>query len=208
MLDINLIIEKLKEKRPIFVSEADFQFTMAWVIQKLYPNALIRLEYCPADFDTSMHIDILVIVNGRWIPIELKYKTKRCIKEFNKEKFILKNHGAIDCGCYDYLKDIARIEKVKSNTSLFEEGYAIMLTNDMSYVSSTKDTAFYKNFSLENDSIKTGAIKWLDGVGVGTTKGRTEDILLSGNYQLCWQDYSKLDNTNTGRFKLLISKVQ
>ena len=68
-------MQKLKEKRTIFVSEADFQLELAWIIKDEYPNAKVRLEYCPA-FDLSMHIDILVIIDRKWIPIELKYKTK------------------------------------------------------------------------------------------------------------------------------------
>ena len=69
-------MQKLKEKRTIFVSEADFQLELAWIIKDEYPNAKVRLEYSPA-FDLSMHIDILVIIDRKWIPIELKYKTKR-----------------------------------------------------------------------------------------------------------------------------------
>ena len=32
------------------------------------------------DFNTNLHLDILVILDGKWIPIELKYTTKKCIK--------------------------------------------------------------------------------------------------------------------------------
>ena len=35
---------------------------MALTIKKLYPNAKIRLEYCPS-FDLNMRIDILVIID-------------------------------------------------------------------------------------------------------------------------------------------------
>jgi hypothetical protein len=75
LFDINLVMEKLKSKREIFVSEADFQLELAWIIKEQYPDALVRLEYCPY-FNPSMHIDILVIIDNQWIPIELKYKTK------------------------------------------------------------------------------------------------------------------------------------
>ena len=37
--NIELIISKLKEKRRIFVSEADFQLEMAWIIKEQYPNS-------------------------------------------------------------------------------------------------------------------------------------------------------------------------
>jgi len=45
--NIEIIMSKLKEKRKIFVSEADFQLEMAWIIKEEYPDAKVRLEYCP-----------------------------------------------------------------------------------------------------------------------------------------------------------------
>ena len=133
IFDIYKIIDILKVKRPIFVSEADFQLELAWVIKEEYPNAKVRLEYCP-QFDIKMHIDILVIIDNKCIPIELKYKTKGCTKIINKEIFNLKNHSAKDINCYLYLKDIERIEKIKEKDNLFNKGYAIFITNDMTYI--------------------------------------------------------------------------
>lgn len=79
VFDIKLVIDKLRNKRKIFVSERDLQLEMALTIKKLYPNAKIRFEYCPS-FDLNMHIDILVIIDSKWYPVELKYKTRGCKK--------------------------------------------------------------------------------------------------------------------------------
>ena len=116
--DILKVVEYLKNKRKIFISEADFQFEMAWAIKELYPEAKVRLEYCP-EFEPSMHIDILVIIDSKWIPIELKYKTKKCFKTIDNEAFILKEHSAKDVNCYLYLKDLQRIEHIKENVPFF-----------------------------------------------------------------------------------------
>ena len=149
--NIDLIMSKLKEKRKIFVSEADFQLEIAWIIKEIYPNAKVRLEYCPS-FDFNMHIDILVVIDNKWIPIELKYKTKGCKKNIDNEIFNLKNHGAKDVNCYLYLKDIQRIEKIRDNVSEFIEGYTIFITNELSYTRKTlKQECVYKQFSLENN---------------------------------------------------------
>ena len=78
-LDIHEIIRQLSIWRPIFHSEADFQFSLAWMIKEQYPNCEIRLEFVP-EFNPNLHLDILVILDGKWIPIELKYTTKKCIK--------------------------------------------------------------------------------------------------------------------------------
>ena len=39
-------------------------------------------------------------------------RTKKCIKTINDEVYVLKEQGAKDQGCYNYLKDIMRIEEI------------------------------------------------------------------------------------------------
>ena len=92
--NIKYAIEQLKNTQKIFHSEADFQFSLAWQLQKILPNAKIRLEYCPA-LAPDMHIDIYILDEQGSHPIELKYKTKRTIVTDNFEVFNLKNHGML-----------------------------------------------------------------------------------------------------------------
>ena len=113
--NINEIISDLQSRRKLFVSEVDFQFECAMCIRERYPDAKVLLEYTPK-FKPDMHIDILVIVNNEWIPIELKYvtkkldtKTQETIFSFEYIWYNLKTHSAKDLRCYDYLKDIERI---------------------------------------------------------------------------------------------------
>ena len=209
LFDIEFIISKLKQKRKIFVSEADFQLEMAWVIKEEYPNAIVRLEYCPS-FDFGMHIDILAIINGQWIPIELKYKTKGCTKVINNEIFNLKNHGAKDVNCYLYLKDIMRIEKIKNCVKdCFKEGYAVFITNELSYMKKPfKNDCIYKDFSLENGTYKAGKMDWSEKAGEGTKKNCEKPIVLEGSYNIKWQEYSLIDNTASGKFIYLVNRIE
>jgi len=205
--NIEIIMSKLKEKRKIFVSEADFQLEMAWIIKEEYPDAKVRLEYCPS-FDFNMHIDILVTIDNKWIPIELKYKTKGCRKEIDNEIFNLKNHGAKDMNCYLYLKDIQRIEKIKENVAIFKEGYTIFITNELSYIKAPlKIDCVYKEFSLEENIEKTGILDWSKKASDGTKKNCEEPIILNNIYKMNWLEYSKIDDTNTGTFVYLINKI-
>ncbi|MBA4688124.1 MAG: hypothetical protein H2184_13280 [Candidatus Galacturonibacter soehngenii] len=207
MIDINSIIDVLKQRRPIFVSEADFQLELAWVIKELYPNVKVKLEYCPS-FDMNMHIDILIIDDGKWIPLELKYKTKKCIKYVADEVFNLKNHSAKDVNSYLYLKDIQRIEKIKSNIDCFEKGYTIFITNELSYLKKPqKEDCIYNHFSLEDGIVKSGTLDWSEKAGAGTKKNCEEPIELKARYKISWKDYSKLDDTNSGSFKILINEI-
>ena len=205
--NIELIMRKLKEKRKIFVSEADFQLEMAWIIKEEYPNAKVRLEYCPS-FDFSMHIDILVIMNNKWIPIELKYKTKGCQKDVDNEIFNLKNHGAKDVNCYLYLKDIQRIETIRDNVSEFCEGYTVFITNELSYMRKPiKQNCVYEQFSLEDNIVKNGILNWSEEASDGTKKNCENPICLKNKYRMTWNNYSKIDDTNTGTFVYLINKI-
>lgn len=206
--NMDKLIAELSNKRKIFVSESDFQLELAWLIKELYPNAVVRMEYCP-QFDAAMHIDILVIVDGKWIPIELKYKTKGCQKFVDGEFYHLKTHSAKDVNCYAYLKDIQRIETIKENAPAFQEGYAILITNELSYTKApaSKDVNYYA-FSIHEGAIKSGTMDWSEKTGDGT-KGRDCrcPIVFNGKYEMKWSTYSKVDSTNTGVFKVLVNKV-
>ena len=206
--DMDLIVNKLKEKRKIFVSEADFQLELAWVIKENYPDAKIRLEY-PPSFDLNMHIDILAIIDNKWYPIELKYKTKGCKKIIDDEIFNLKNHGAKDVNSYLYLKDIMRIEKVRNNINNFGNGYTMFITNDLSYMKKPlKDNCVYREFSLEDRIVKKGKMFWSKNTSKGTMKNCEEPIILNDSYNINWKRYSKLDNENTGTFIYVINEIK
>lgn len=207
IFDIKLVIDKLKNKRKIFVSERDLQLEMALTIKKLYPNAKIRLEYCPS-FDLNMHIDILVIIDSKWYPVELKYKTRGCKKIVDNEIFNLKNHGAKDVNSYLYLKDIVRIEKIKNNVEEFEKGYAVFITNDLSYMNKPNENVIFEDFSLENEITKNGMLCWKENASKGTMGKNEQPIILKGSYKLKWQLYSRLDNENNGTFMYLISEIK
>lgn len=206
--NVKYAIEQLKNTQKIFHSEADFQFSLAWQLQKILPNAKIRLEYCPA-FAPDMHIDIYVLDEQGSFPIELKYKTKRTVAANDFEVFNLKNHGAQDLGRYDYLYDISRVEKMKKLDNKFVSGYAIILTNDFGYwkppvYKDTIDSAF----RIYEGRIITGTLSWGEGAGIGTTKGR-DSFHLSGQYQINWLPFSDIDvEIGSGIFKYCLVEVK
>lgn len=207
-MDINPLIKLLSKNRKILVSEADFQFAIAWEIKQNMPQAEVRLEYCPADIDKSMHVDVLVKNNGLWYPVELKYMTLGCDVIVNEERYFLKNQGAQDIRRYDFLKDIMRIEKLVSTGSPFSKGFAVLLTNDRSYwtvsnISNTCDAAFRINEGAK----KNGILRWGDHTGTGTSKGREEPIVLAGTYEMHWNDFSFIDDRRWGQFRYLTVEV-
>ena len=207
-------MKELAEKRELFFSEADFQFSLAWHIKEKHEEYEVFLEYpfniCKKDKKgnynkNTIYLDIVLKNNDKFIPIELKYKTK----ELHYGKYNLKNQEAKDLGCYDYLKDIQRIEYFKeSNKDSFDSGYAILLTNDMGYTKKPNSNAGYKEFSLSDGEIKFGNLDWSETISEGTKKGREEPIKLNNQYHLNWNSYSNIKEVEKNSvFKYLLVKI-
>jgi len=225
--DIKECIEKLSKRRDIFHSEADFQFALAWEIQREYPEADIRLEYCVKDVPKihnedgqNMHIDIMVsfdndckLSDKRWIPIELKYKTAKFVgTDIKDEPYDLKGHAAQLLGRYDFIKDIERLERLSNKSDFsYQEGYAIWLTNDMSYPRNKpegKNNTICKEFSVHCGAIKKDTLKWLNDPSDGTIKNRKNPIKLKKEYEIKWHPYSSIETKDKNRkFDYSIVKV-
>ena len=195
-LDIHALMDGLAERRPIFHSEADFQFALAWRIHKTLPDCEVRLEFKPFPSE-RMYLDV-------WLPtecvaIELKYLTRELDIECNGERFVLAKQDAQDEGRYYTIEDIRRIERVVSKTRA-NAGLVIILTNDRSYWNSpprkkpTKDAAFRIHEGRELN----GKLAWQDGSGA---------ISLKGSYTMNWRDYSRLGAERNVRFRYLAIPV-
>ena len=163
------VLKNLAERRPLFWSEADFQFEFAWELHtRLGGEAKIYLERrFEIDRDSSdnaneksnqsttnksldkLYVDIWVEYDNTTYPIELKYTTKRCKINDTENPVETKEQSARDIGCYRFLWDIKRLEEIK--TSLRNKGvkgYAIMLTSDAGYYNKSEQPTLFDNFRL------------------------------------------------------------
>lgn len=216
---LNLLKER-KPEPPIFHSEADFQFALAWELKKLLNDeADVRLEYPLPPFVDDLelknrYVDVLVIENGKMFPIEVKYKTK----EFdysqgnNNEAYKLKSHSAHDFGRYDCIKDIWRVEKLSEHLDSFEEGYTIWLTNDNAYWTGPKGDTRDVDFSLkeeckEKESMELKKDKFMNWDDSDTKdeekiekrkayRGERKGFSLKNSYSVKWLDWWSLPNTD------------
>ena len=208
MLDIDGLMTRLAEIRKVFHSEADFQHALAWQIHKAMPESQIRLEVnvSPAE-DKKMFLDIWLPVEG--IAIELKYKTQALELEQDNEPFALRNQDARDHGCYDFLRDVQRLETMCSKLEQCKAGYAVLLTNDSSYwkTPSSRNTVD-ADFRIHEGREISGALKWADHAGHGTMKSRESPIQIQGSYRLSWQEYSNFAGKSYGSFRYLAVSVE
>ena len=204
-MDILNPITNLSRSRKIFHSEADFQFALAWEIQKEYPDAKIRLEYCPPGNDSKQYIDIIVATETGLYPIELKYKTRALSINCDGELFKLKDQSAQDQGRYDFLKDVQRIEGFCKNIPEMHKGYAVFLTNDSAYWNGSKsNNTVYEEYKLIDGEIKTGTMSWGKHAKGKTIEGRESPITLEEKYLIEWQRYSEFSDSRYGTFKYLV----
>lgn len=130
VIDLVPILRVLASKRPIFHSEADFQLALGMEIERAHPDAAVRLEYKPFPGE-RIHLDMWIYHGGRWMAVELKYKTRQVSVDWQGERFELVQQGAQDLSGYDIWKDVTRVERI---CAAFEnvDGYVIVLSNDSS----------------------------------------------------------------------------
>jgi len=145
--EINKLMKKLSKKRPLFDSEDDFKFSLAWLIKEKYKKKVeIRLEKkmnnnknasrreeCNKN-NENQRIDIFIIVknenNTQKIGIELKYFTAdlEWHDDKNDEDIILKKQSAYNHKCYDAWYDVQRLEDFIKCGNI-NKVFAIWLTN-------------------------------------------------------------------------------
>ena len=203
-LDIRPIMGQLAARRPIFHSEADFQHELAWELRKSIPDCEVRIER-PITGVFKGAIDIVILWQGLHYGLELKYLTRKFDIIHKSEEFNLKAHGATDLRRYDVCKDIWRLENF--NDAYGGRSMVVALTNEAAYWKPpAHDRHFDAAFRVFNGRTLSGNLIWDILASPGTTKGRTSDISLRGEYKLLWQDYSDLGNA-PGCFRYLLVDV-
>lgn len=209
--DIYKILIELSKTNPLFCSELEFQFYLAWKIKELYGKEYqIHLEYPIKDYEgKNKNIDLLLVnCSGGFIPIELKYCTSKFEQNFGNFSYKLKEHSANDQTRYKYLKDIYRLETFKAIESKFIVGYAIIITNQCrTWQKIVNKSQTDYDFSLEDNSlISSGIKKWSENTAPSTQKDCPQ-IVLQIDYFIKWQDYSTF-NDRHGQFKVLVTEVK
>ncbi len=107
-------------------------------------------------WNNELKLDILVRKGEEFLPVELKYKTKKHSKQLPRfgealarKVDVLKNQGAQDLGMYDFWKDVRRVEMVRSRFTNVKNGLAVFVTNDIQYLNPVRETSNNLLFSME-----------------------------------------------------------
>lgn len=197
-MNIEHVMQTLSAKRPIFHSEADFQFALAGAIAELHPEALIELEVPILGVG---EMDIIAHLNGQLYAIELKYKKALLSTEHNGRAYALKKDGAADIGRCLFIKDIARLERFRGAI-----GFAIFLSNEPAYWKGSRIGGISKDFDISEGRIIPAGINldWGAAAGEGTRKGNGAPFLLTKEHTISWSYYSNIAGS---QFKYAIVKT-
>lgn len=172
------------------------------------------------DRESRPAIDLLVIINDRWYPIELKYITAELsINEYN----LVGGNGTDKS--FNFIYDIKRIElfadAYKTN---FDKGFSILLTNNQHYYNSKimRTSKFdYNSFYLTDNRIIDGTIWYKSEAKIrhDTPQNANYNVKLKkideqkhfklkGTYQIRWENYSSIQKLGKNiQFKYVVCEI-
>ncbi|MGY1777751.1 hypothetical protein ACI8AV_17985 [Geodermatophilus sp. SYSU D00804] len=205
-IDVPAVMEELARRRPVFHSEADFQFAFAQVIQSLVPDAHIRLEVPlrgVRGLKGSQYLDLMCSSPAGRTAIELKYFTRSWTGTdgSTEEQFRLRHHAATDLARRNLVFDIARLEQF-TGAGVADNGLALMLTNDRNlWLPSRRATSNDHEFHINEGVTLKGVLRWAKDLYPGNTRE------LTGKYPIRWNNYSELGGSH-GAFRWLAIRVR
>ena len=152
-----------REEGELLFNERDLQMHLAQHLMGTGHYDDVDVEYyVPYEeldnyiWKNELKLDILLRKGAEFLPVELKYKTKKHSKQltrFNehldRQVDVLKNQGAQDLGMYDFWKDVRRVELGCKRFSAVKNGLAVFMTNDRQYLNPSRESSNNRLFSME-----------------------------------------------------------
>lgn len=156
----------------------------------------------PWNNDKKISVDMVIRVENNYIPIEIKYKTKRQTFPHHVFGFLtyveLAKQGARNEGCYSFWKDIKRIELLQETCNLNYAGLVLFITNDLSYLNPPRTDVQYGPFSIHNGrQVAQGAFLNWNGARKAIQADRAKKFpgfTISRNYIINWQNLNILNH--------------
>lgn len=190
----------IKHQNELMFNERDFQMQLAVALRQSCHYDDVDVEYFIPnsaavshgyEWDSDLRLDIVVRCGDTFAVVELKYPTKRIVTDITRFNTLLpgveivKNQGAQDIVCYNFWKDVRRIEIIRT---LFPDtvagGVAVMLTNEPYYTRGPRQGTIYDAFSIADGRQNVhGAMRWTRAT---PTSNRFPAFTLTGDYAVAW----------------------
>ncbi|EGZ31714.1 hypothetical protein [Malacoplasma iowae] len=205
MIDVEKVLQKLKEERKYFHNESDLQFHFSWYCKLLYPHINIRLEYPFSGIEEqkNSNIDLITFDDKEAWLFEFKFKTKASYyyDDKLKEEFQNKDHGAQNINVVLIHHDIARIENSIDKSKYISKrkvtkGFCIFLTNDKKYKKGfSKNSSVFK-YGLNFPIIKKGKLNFTFSNDKKKEKSHLKkynEIVHTKELKIKWSKYHEYD---------------
>lgn len=192
----------LASQRPVFHSEADFQFAFGQAVAALDDRIGIRLEVPQRAGNRRTYVDLVCRHQQEVSFVEFKYVTRSWSGTDGRteEPFELRAHEALDLARLYFIHDVTRLEGWVAQ-KVCDNGVAVLLTNDdrlwepATTGRVTRDGAF----RLHEGRALTGPLRW----GTPDAPFEKNDRTLRGRYVANWHPYSQRDVRPGGSFRWL-----
>ncbi|MEO6470314.1 MAG: hypothetical protein ABIR57_00695 [Aeromicrobium sp.] len=182
------VMNKLASVRPVFHSEADFEFAFAQTVWSLDPSIRLRLEVPARNLKTrrSEYIDMVCIADSV-TRIEFKYAMGQWdgTDGITDERFVLRNHAAMDLARHGFIHDVSRLERLTTDPN--DNGLAIMLTNCPALWEPATTASRDAAFRIHEGQRITGELTW----GTPERPYPKNDRSIRRQYTAHWRKFSQ-----------------
>jgi hypothetical protein len=179
------IITALGLRNTFFLRELDIQIYLTNYFKNLnlndnlfYDNVFVEY-HIPSNlipnypWGENIYIDIVLEKDGLYYPIEIKFKTQRqqlpLLVFGNNINVTLEYHGAKNIGCYDFWKDVKRIELFEQTFNNVKRGVVLFVSNDITYQNAPGNpNVGYAQFSIHQGRVIpiNSALNWNGNLAV------------------------------------------
>lgn len=201
-LALPAVMTHLASRRPVFHSEADFQFAFAQSVAQLDERVGIRLEVPVRGGHRRTYVDLVCRASQQVSLVEFKYVTRSWsgTDGHTDELFDLRSHEALDLARLSFIHDVTRLEGWAAE-QVCSNGVAVLLTNDgrlWDHPAPGKTTRDHR-YRLHEGQTLTGPLTW----GTPDAPFEANDRQLRGSYEVKWQEYSHQDDGPGGKLRWL-----
>lgn len=141
----------------------------------------------------KLYVDIVVEKDGEYALLELKFPLY-LYSDFHPKRFgeaeviDKKTSTAQNNTCYNYWKDVRRIELIQSRYSKVIGGIALLLTNAPAYWGTPRKESEYRGVAIYADRDLSPRRAWLNPDGVELEDEDYPSFTLDRGYQPAWID--------------------
>lgn len=189
----------LMNRNDFFIREQDIQIYLAnyFINSNMFDNVFIEyhvpsniiVNYPWTDVN-KIYIDIVLEKDNIFYPIEIKYKTRTQNLPYlvfgQGVNMALGQQGAQNIGCYDFWKDVKRIEMFEQTFQNVERGVVLFVSNDISYQNNPLNpNVGYALFSIhQGRTIPMNTfLDWNGNLAVGNTR---PGFIINNPYNINW----------------------